>query len=377
MKYQLVLDKTNFIISEPPKFYETDLVRQWFTLLPGTVLRALNSQKIIIMDTGRHNKNEGPDIQDALLFIDDKIVKGAVECHIYTSDWYKHQHHTNVAYDDVILHVVREVNFGSNITSIPTVVIKAQNILQNKCTLTNDNIAPNFEAIIDQKSAERWLTKVNSYVGIHEQTELLWKVLLKNSYNILGVGGNKEQFKVLADQINFTQINKHNFVDNEQYLHEIVQNTPIKWVSRGIRPAQQAPKRIKLAVELMEFYSNSNFNEIPNPQEISGILIKNCPSASGVRIRLELLGNILLPFWAARALYFQNIQKCNKYFNAWKLLKMPSSYGKFKRRFGNLLSNKQLKSFTISQGLIALDAKWCKPKLCQLCPLKRKNFGNR
>jgi len=376
MQYRSIIDKTNFIISEPTKFYETDLVRQWFTLLPGTVLQSQYSQKIIIVDTGRHNKNEGPDIQEAIIFMDDKIVKGAVECHICPSDWYKHKHDQNAAYDDVILHIVREVNYSGNIPSIPTIILKTQGAFQSKCTLNNANVAPNIQTIIDQKSTGRWLTKVNSYAGTHEQPELMWKILLKSSFNILGVGGNKEQFKSLADRINFSQIKKLNFIEKEQYLHRIIKNLQIKWASRGIRPAQQALRRIKLAVELMELYSNMNFNEVPESQVISEILIRQCPSASGIRIKLELLGNVLLPFWAARALYFRNIQNYNNYFHVWKFLKMPSSYGKFKRRFGHFLSHKQLKSFAISQGLIAIENKWCRPKLCQLCPLKRKIFGN-
>lgn len=49
----------------------------------------------------------GPDYQDALFAQKDKsLLRGDVEFHVASSDWYNHGHHTDVAYNNVQLHVV-------------------------------------------------------------------------------------------------------------------------------------------------------------------------------------------------------------------------------------------------------------------------------
>lgn len=82
-------------VSEPTKLYEIGLVRQWLNISPGTIIETTNSTKITVINAGLRNKHEGPDIKEATLIINDKIVKGPVECHICTSDWYNHRYHDN------------------------------------------------------------------------------------------------------------------------------------------------------------------------------------------------------------------------------------------------------------------------------------------
>lgn len=49
----------------------------------------------------------GPDYQDALFAQEDKtLLRGDVEFHVVSSDWYNHRHHADAAYDNVQLHVV-------------------------------------------------------------------------------------------------------------------------------------------------------------------------------------------------------------------------------------------------------------------------------
>jgi len=59
---------------------------------------------------GTENELGGPDFQYASILLDGMEWAGPVEIHIRSSDWYAHQHHLDVAYENVILHVVWEAN---------------------------------------------------------------------------------------------------------------------------------------------------------------------------------------------------------------------------------------------------------------------------
>ena len=61
-------------------------------------------------------------------------------------------------------------------------------------------------------------------------------------------------------------------------------------------------------------------------------------------------------------------------YEIWNMLNLPNAYRKSAKRFKNVIPFKQLKLFSILQGLIAIDDNWCSKNLCHLCPLKEKNY---
>ena len=63
-----------------------------------------------VIDPGIHNSNAGPDFFNAKIRMDGKTWVGNVEIHTASSDWYKHQHEKDNAYNSVILHVVETVD---------------------------------------------------------------------------------------------------------------------------------------------------------------------------------------------------------------------------------------------------------------------------
>jgi len=69
-----------------------------------------DGQPVTILSVGEHNRDAGSDYSHARIRIGDKEWVGNVEIHIHSSDWYRHKHHTDPAYDNVILHVVRDVD---------------------------------------------------------------------------------------------------------------------------------------------------------------------------------------------------------------------------------------------------------------------------
>lgn len=74
--------------------------------LPFHELTATECDDIEILCVGEYNTASGPDFFNAKIRIDDTIHHGNVELHLNSSDWYKHKHQFDPAYNNVILHVV-------------------------------------------------------------------------------------------------------------------------------------------------------------------------------------------------------------------------------------------------------------------------------
>lgn len=71
-------------------------------------LTTTDAVPIQIIDFGEHNTNAGPDFLNARIKIGDTLWAGNVEIHVKASEWKKHKHQDDAAYDNVILHVVYE-----------------------------------------------------------------------------------------------------------------------------------------------------------------------------------------------------------------------------------------------------------------------------
>ncbi|MFC1224032.1 DUF2851 family protein [Pedobacter sp. BG31] len=69
-------------------------------------LQTCDGEKLEIINTGLLNPNAGPDFNHAKIKIGETTWAGNVEIHLKSSDWLKHNHQLNPAYENVILHVV-------------------------------------------------------------------------------------------------------------------------------------------------------------------------------------------------------------------------------------------------------------------------------
>ncbi|MBO9675773.1 MAG: DUF2851 family protein [Sphingobacteriaceae bacterium] len=71
-------------------------------------LQTVAGESLKIINPGLLNKNAGPDFFHAKIEIGGTIWAGNVEIHLKSSDWLKHNHQKDPAYENVILHVVYE-----------------------------------------------------------------------------------------------------------------------------------------------------------------------------------------------------------------------------------------------------------------------------
>ena len=97
-------------------------------------LQTSQGKPITVVRPGIHNQNDGPDFLQAELKIGELYWAGSVELHLKSSDWYRHQHQLDKAYDTVVLHVVWEDDIEVCLASgslLPTLVL-SNYILQDE-----------------------------------------------------------------------------------------------------------------------------------------------------------------------------------------------------------------------------------------------------
>lgn len=76
-------------------------------LWAGMAQQTTDGRSVEILSVGEHNRDSGPDYSHARILIDGHEWIGNIEIHVSSSDWVKHRHHLDKAYDNIILHVVR------------------------------------------------------------------------------------------------------------------------------------------------------------------------------------------------------------------------------------------------------------------------------
>ena len=93
-------------------------------------LTTTDGQIVVILDHGCLNLRSGPDFLDARLRIGDLHLRGDIEFHRSSSDWFRHHHNANPRYNEVILHVVFRPEGAAAVPSrsgrrIPTLVLSS------------------------------------------------------------------------------------------------------------------------------------------------------------------------------------------------------------------------------------------------------------
>lgn len=133
-------------------------------------LKTETGETVEILKTGMPNPDSGPDFSRARVRIAGIEWHGDIEIHVRASDWYRHKHETDGAYNKVILHVVAE-NDGpvhrSDGTLMPTLCLKNradteklqnfEKLIAGKSPLACGNLLHSVEPIIRADMREKAL----------------------------------------------------------------------------------------------------------------------------------------------------------------------------------------------------------------------------
>ena len=190
-------------------------------------LTTTDNEEVTILDFGSYNTDSGPDFFNAKVKINDTIWAGNIEMHVFSSDWIKHKHHQDPAYNNVILHVVYEedIKIRSNTnTELPTIELKNRifkNDLKNyKLLKFNTNWIPcekafsqvsslSIENALEKALINRLINKSEHLKGILEEKENDWDeafyIFLSRYF---GMKTNSDAFETLAKKLPYKIILK-------------------------------------------------------------------------------------------------------------------------------------------------------------------------
>ncbi|MDD4991780.1 MAG: DUF2851 family protein [Paludibacter sp.] len=185
-----------------------------------------DGESVEIIDVGKYNTDAGPDFFNAKIKIADTIWAGNVEIHTCSTDWIKHNHHSDKAYDSVILHVVQQIDgdvFRMDGDKIPQLkLVYPKEIETNYEQLISDkkwipcadkiNLVPHI-FIQNWKNAlltERLEAKTHAIELLLAENNQHWEeafyITLARNF---GFGTNSQVFESLAKSLPISVLGKH------------------------------------------------------------------------------------------------------------------------------------------------------------------------
>ena len=195
-------------------------------MYPLGELTTTDGRTVEVIDPGLHNHNAGPDFFNAKVKIDGTLWVGNVEIHDKSSDWHKHGHDHDSAYDNVVLHVAGIIDSEVQTTSgqiLPQLQLDVPAKVQEHYDelLETDQYPPCYEIIpeLSMLTVHAWMAALQTE-RLERKTEDIrrraercngsWEdayfVTLARNY---GFGINGEAFEEWAYHVPLSAVGKH------------------------------------------------------------------------------------------------------------------------------------------------------------------------
>ena len=195
-------------------------------IFPLKMLQTATGESVEVIDAGLPNTNAGPDFFNAKLKIGGTLWVGNIEVHTLASDWMRHGHDKDAAYDNVILHVAETVDcevFRANGAPVPQLQLSCpESVRRHYDELSHTEIYPPCYSILSslpKLTVHSWLSALQ--VERFEQKAHLIATRLERCNNHwedvffitlarnFGFGLNGDAFEAWASRLPFRAIDKH------------------------------------------------------------------------------------------------------------------------------------------------------------------------
>lgn len=193
-------------------------------LYTGTLLYTTCGVEIKVLSPGEQNFHAGPDFFNARIRLKHLTWAGNVEVHQRASDWYRHGHHIDPAYNNVILHVVGAHDsdiynsLGRRIHTLvpdyPVTLIQRYKFLKKNedwlpCgSYIRDFPTPKLKEWLNRLQVQRTLQKSQHFDALYpnikkkKKEEALYKALASG----FGLPLNSLPFELLSKSIPFGEV---------------------------------------------------------------------------------------------------------------------------------------------------------------------------
>lgn len=210
----------------------------WKYRMLGTRLRLPDGRRVEVIDPGIPNNGSGPDFFNSKIrIIGAEEWAGNVEIHVKASDWFRHGHDKDTAYDSIILHVVASSDCkvtrrdGSVIPQVEVILppelystysrlhtdLDAIRCEQNLCTLPKLTVTDWLETL----TVERIQARASNVMRIFALTDNDWQqtcfVILARA---MGFGLNGDPFELTALSLPLRIMARHS--DNPLQLEALL-----------------------------------------------------------------------------------------------------------------------------------------------------------
>ncbi|MEM9528521.1 MAG: DUF2851 family protein [Bacteroidota bacterium] len=213
-------------------------------------LTTTTGENISIQDFGQYNTDAGPDFSGGQIILNGLHWAGNIEIHVNASEWYAHEHETDPAYDNVILHVVFEEDrpvFRRNGGRIPCLELKGRipsgllssywRLMHQKSWIACQSRLHQVEVSVRQQwlealSRERLRMRSKRFAEKLEAVNGDWEEAFYQSMSrALGSRVNADAMEMLARSIPLRVVQKHK--------HSLLQLEALFFGQSGLIPEAQ------------------------------------------------------------------------------------------------------------------------------------------
>lgn len=195
-------------------------------IFPLKQLQTADGSPVEVIDPGLPNPDAGPDFFNAKLRIDGTLWVGNVEIHSLSSDWFRHGHDKDKAYDSVILHVVEKIDCEVHRTNgerMPQLLLACPDkVLAHYEELRQADIYPPCYSILPtlpKLTVHAWLTALQTERFEQKARVIAERLQRCNNHwedaffitlaRNFGFGLNGDAFETWAHLLNFRAMEKH------------------------------------------------------------------------------------------------------------------------------------------------------------------------
>ncbi len=380
---------------------ERDLDHLWQgQRFPPQTLTTTAGRPLRVVYRGRRGGGPGPDFRDAVIQAPWGTLKGDVELHVRASDFRRHGHHHDPAYNRLALHLVfwpdePEDTLLASGQRVPGAALapwlerrqeeiqrwlERPALWQEPCRSAVDRMGEEaVAAVLDRLGDIRFrqrTAQLRRALARQDGDEVLYGGVLE----ALGYGGNREAFLQLARRLPWAQMRwvlldvppRERAAAALEVLAEAATWPPaLAWRPAGLRPGNHPTRRLEAAAHLAARHAEAGLAAGLEPlleggaaQAVASLTLRGWGhTVVGAGRAVEILTNAVLPTFAAA-----DGRQPGRALELYRALPRPAAYGAV-RHLDEAAGRAVRVDARRQQGMLFLLRNYCSQGRCGGCPL--------